>query len=159
MKFLVILAFCTATSAGVVEHARCGMYFLIVITHWSLNVTLFSFLGGGVGTILQIRMQNTEGPIGYVPPGVPCLCEGDVVFSTAALELRLRLTVTNTGTPINLIDTVFPGVQPGVPYTIRLNITPNDTFAGLILPYRATVDNRNGLTEICAQVQVMVTNW
>ncbi|OXA49681.1 hypothetical protein Fcan01_15508 [Folsomia candida] len=111
MQVFIILGLCiAAASAGVVSHTRCG----------------------GVGTFREIRIQNCEGAIANMTPGSPYPCEGDMVASTAACALRLKVTATYLGFPVSIIDTVLENssVQPGVQYTVRFTITPNDILSG-----------------------------
>ncbi|OXA50471.1 uncharacterized protein LOC110853925 [Folsomia candida] len=138
MKVLLVLALCiAAASAGVVSHTRCG----------------------GVGTFREMRIANCEGAICYMTPGTPYACEGDLITSTAAAALRLKVSATYLGFPVSIIDAVLENssVQPGVQYTVRFTITPNDILSGNTLPVRAEISNdASGLVEICVSVQVHI---
>ncbi|OXA60315.1 uncharacterized protein LOC110844351 [Folsomia candida] len=138
MKIFMILAVCIAVaSAGVVDHTRCG----------------------GVGTFLEMRIQNCEGAIAYMNPGTPYPSEGDLIPSSAAPALRLKVTATYLGFPISIIDTVLDNssVQPGNLYTIRFTITPSDGLKGNTVPVDAEISNEaSGIIEICVRVQAHI---
>lgn len=82
-----------------------------------------------------------------------------MVASTAACALRLKVTATYLGFPVSIIDTVLENssVQPGVQYTVRFTITPNDILSGNCIPVRVEVSNEcTGLVECCFSVQVCI---
>jgi hypothetical protein len=73
--------------------------------------------------------------------------------------LTLKVTAFYLSFPITIIDAVLPNssVQPGVQYTIRFTIVPNDLLAGEYLPINSEVFHTDtGLEEICVTFHVRV---
>ncbi|OXA60370.1 uncharacterized protein LOC110842663 [Folsomia candida] len=136
---VVLLAF-TVVFAGNVDYDRCG----------------------GVGTFRGLRISDCSGAVCEMIPGRPYNCEGDLLPSSPAASLSLKVTTVYLTTVITIIDTVLENssVQPGYLYTVKFTIVPNDVLVGNHLLTQAslyhTTVNPNPLIEFCAAFHVRI---
>jgi len=111
---------------------------------------------GGYGTPIQLRVSDCEGRCSLIPGKVYDI-EWDFFPSSAASSLSIACDLVFAGTPLRLFESVLPNssVQPGLMYTIRFSVVPNDVLSGDTIKLRAIIyhtDNR--LLELCIDTEV-----
>ncbi|OXA64294.1 uncharacterized protein LOC110863291 [Folsomia candida] len=114
---------------------------------------------GGLGTPLQLRISDCVGNCSF-EPGKIYNCEADFMPSSAAPSLTLRVEICMTsGLCMQIINAELPGssVQPGMIYTARYSLVPNDILSGQTVEFRGQiVHTNNQIVEICLAADVII---
>ncbi|OXA57962.1 uncharacterized protein LOC110847544 [Folsomia candida] len=144
---LVIAASATATSIGLSAPRIFSQESKGVVT----NITRC----GGYGTPIQLRITECEGRCSFTPGRVYNI-EYDMIPSSASTSLSLACDLVFNGTPLRLFEAEIANssVQPGLMYTVKFSIVPNDILSGQTVKLRAIIyhtDNR--LLEICVETE------
>ncbi|OXA47855.1 uncharacterized protein LOC110855244 [Folsomia candida] len=113
---------------------------------------------GGVGTQLGLRISDCNG-VCTLTPGTVYNCENDFIPSSASPSLSLWVEVCLRGFCTIIIQTELPGssVQPGLMYTVKYSIVPNDILSGETIEFRGYIYHTdNMLLEICVSADMHI---
>ncbi|OXA64271.1 uncharacterized protein LOC110841630 isoform X1 [Folsomia candida] len=113
---------------------------------------------GGIGNQIALRVSECEGSCTF-EPGKIYNCEADFMPGSGSSSLSLWVEICRRNDCSIIVRTELPNssVLPGLVYTVKYDIVPNDMFSGEIIEFRTYIYHTESyLMETCVSADVNI---